>query len=60
MTRRQQIDSEDVRRYRITGRTPGEGAEFEAPANATEEEIAKAAFNCVVEYLSYGWEEVEE
>lgn len=46
-----------MRQFQITS-GPAVGAVFEVEDEATEEEIAEAAFNCAVEFLDYGWEEV--
>lgn len=47
--------------YRITNaRINADGAEFEVPADATEDDIAQAAADAVAEFLSYGWEPADE
>lgn len=43
--------------YRVTN-PKAEETEFEVPADATQEEIAAAAFDAIADVLSYGWEPV--
>jgi ParB-like chromosome segregation protein Spo0J len=46
--------------YRITaGQMPWDGVEFEVDDEATEDEIAKAAWECVAQHVDFGWEEVD-
>jgi hypothetical protein len=49
-----------MRRFKITGKDVAAGAAFEVDDDATEEQIAEAACECVLEYISYGWEEVTD
>lgn len=54
-------DQPAYRLFRLTcdgSRYPFAGFEFDAPADATEEEIATAAWEVVAEHVSFGWEEV--
>lgn len=48
--------------YRITSSSnaAADGAEFEVPDQATEEEVAEAAAITFMEYSSYGWEPVDD
>lgn len=49
-----------MKRFKITGDNDADGAEFEVEDDATEEDIAKAAFECAVEYFNFGWEPAED
>lgn len=42
----------------VSGTGAIHGVEFEVPADASEQEIAEAAWEAVGERISYGWEEV--
>lgn len=49
-----------MRRFKITGNDEAGGVEFEVEDDATDDDIANAAFECVAEYINYGWEEVTD
>jgi hypothetical protein len=51
----------ETRRFKIASKQikGADGAEFEVACDATEEEIATAAFDAVAEHLDYGWEEID-
>lgn len=49
-----------ARRFKITAPgKPYNGVDFEVADDATEEEIANAASEAVMQYVSFGWEEIE-
>lgn len=51
-----------MRRFRISSDRVQQidGAEFEVEDDATEDEIAEAASEAVMGWISYGWEEIAE
>jgi hypothetical protein len=52
----------ETKLFRITGGKQPDlsGIEFEVAADADENQIAEAAHEAIVEWLSYGWEEVKK
>lgn len=47
--------------YRIVApNRPYHGVEFEVPEGSDEDEITKAGFEAVAEYVSFGWESVRD
>ncbi len=48
--------------FRITSESHSQlnGIEFEVDDDASEDEIADAALEAAIEYISYGWEEIKE
>lgn len=50
-----------MRRFRITSSAcNAAGSEFTVEDDATQEDVEKASFECIAEYVDYGFEEIAE
>lgn len=48
-----------MKTFRITGNGKAAGQTFEVEDDATEDEIAQAAWDVAVQYVNFGYEEVK-